>query len=161
MREAVRHFRVAGGGIIISMSSWAAQQGSAIPQLTAYASTKAAIKAMTQTLARAHVEPRVRLVDLHLEPVDILLLDLEAGAVRPREIRTDVEELVLDPFQAGGAPADDGVELVDVAERGDARIELRDARAVAEARLPRVAAARVDLRQADGLVTVPHPRSLR
>ena len=56
MREAVRHFRVAGGGIIISMSSWAAQQGSAIPQLTAYASTKAAIKAMTQTLARAHAK---------------------------------------------------------------------------------------------------------
>ena len=59
MREAVRHFRVAGGGIIISMSSWAAEQGSAIPQLTAYASTKAAIKAMTQTLARAHAKEGV------------------------------------------------------------------------------------------------------
>ena len=59
MREAVRHFRVAGGGIIVSMSSWAAQQGSAIPQLTAYASTKAAVKAMTQTLARAHAKDGV------------------------------------------------------------------------------------------------------
>ena len=56
MREAVRHFRAAGGGILISMSSWAAQQGSAIPQLSAYASTKAAVKAMTQTLARAHAK---------------------------------------------------------------------------------------------------------
>lgn len=54
IREAVRHYREAGGGIIISMSSWAGQQGSAIPQLSAYAATKAAIKAVTQTVARVH-----------------------------------------------------------------------------------------------------------
>ena len=36
-------------------------------------------------------------------------------------------------------PAEERVELVDVAERVDARVELRDARAVAEARLPLVA----------------------
>ncbi len=59
MREAVRHFQSVGGGIIVSMSSWVAQQGSAIPQLTAYASTKAAVKAMTQTLARAHAKDGV------------------------------------------------------------------------------------------------------
>jgi NAD(P)-dependent dehydrogenase (short-subunit alcohol dehydrogenase family) len=59
MREAVRHYRAAGGGILVSLSSWAAQQGSGIPQLTAYASTKAAIKAMTQTLARAHAKDGV------------------------------------------------------------------------------------------------------
>jgi len=59
MREAVRHYRGVGGGILISMSSWVAQQGSAIPQLTAYASTKGAIKAMTQTLARAHAKDGV------------------------------------------------------------------------------------------------------
>jgi NAD(P)-dependent dehydrogenase (short-subunit alcohol dehydrogenase family) len=54
IRGAVRHYREAGGGIIISMSSWNAQQGSAIPQLSAYAATKAAIKAVTQTMARVH-----------------------------------------------------------------------------------------------------------
>ena len=54
IREAVHHYRDSGGGIIISLSSWAAQQGSAIPQLTAYASTKAAIKAITQTVARSN-----------------------------------------------------------------------------------------------------------
>jgi NAD(P)-dependent dehydrogenase (short-subunit alcohol dehydrogenase family) len=54
IRGAVRHYRDAGGGIIISMSSWAGQQGSAIPQLSAYAATKAAIKAVTQTMARVH-----------------------------------------------------------------------------------------------------------
>jgi NAD(P)-dependent dehydrogenase (short-subunit alcohol dehydrogenase family) len=54
MREAVRSYRDAGGGIVITMSSWAAQQGSSIASLTGYAATKAAVKAVTQTLARAH-----------------------------------------------------------------------------------------------------------
>jgi NAD(P)-dependent dehydrogenase (short-subunit alcohol dehydrogenase family) len=59
IRGAVRHFRDFNGGIIISLSSWAGQQGSTIPQLTAYASTKAAIKALTQTVARAHAKDGV------------------------------------------------------------------------------------------------------
>jgi NAD(P)-dependent dehydrogenase (short-subunit alcohol dehydrogenase family) len=59
MREAVRHYQAAGGGILVTMSSWVAQQGSAIPQLSAYAATKAAIKATTQTLARAHAKDGV------------------------------------------------------------------------------------------------------
>ncbi len=54
IREAVRSFGVAGGGIIVTMSSWAAQQGSSIADLTGYAATKAAIKAVTQTVARGH-----------------------------------------------------------------------------------------------------------
>jgi 3-oxoacyl-[acyl-carrier protein] reductase len=54
MRDAVRHYRAAGGGVIITLSSWSGQQGSAIPQLSAYAATKAAIKAVTQTIARVH-----------------------------------------------------------------------------------------------------------
>ena len=44
------------------------------------------------------------------------------------------------------------VELVDGAERADPAVELRDARAVAERGLARVAAARVDPRQPDRLV---------
>jgi NAD(P)-dependent dehydrogenase (short-subunit alcohol dehydrogenase family) len=52
IREAVNHFRSNGGGILITLSSWAAQQGSAIPQLSAYAASKAAVKAVTQTVAR-------------------------------------------------------------------------------------------------------------
>lgn len=56
LREAVRHYRESGGGTVISLSSWAAQQGSAIPQLTAYAATKAALKALTQTIARVHAK---------------------------------------------------------------------------------------------------------
>ncbi len=59
IRSAIRHYRDRNGGIIVSMSSWAAQQGSTIPQLTAYSSTKAAIKALTQTVARAHAKDGV------------------------------------------------------------------------------------------------------
>ncbi|HEX7300533.1 MAG TPA: SDR family oxidoreductase [Solirubrobacteraceae bacterium] len=54
VREAVRHFLEHGGGTLVTVSSWAAQRGSAIPQLTAYASSKAALRALTQTIARNH-----------------------------------------------------------------------------------------------------------
>jgi NAD(P)-dependent dehydrogenase (short-subunit alcohol dehydrogenase family) len=54
VREAVRHFLEHGGGTLITLSSWAAQRGSAIPQLTAYASSKAAVRTLTQTIARNH-----------------------------------------------------------------------------------------------------------
>jgi NAD(P)-dependent dehydrogenase (short-subunit alcohol dehydrogenase family) len=52
MREAVRHYVEVGGGTVISLSSWAAQRGSAIASLPAYAASKAAIKNLTQTIAR-------------------------------------------------------------------------------------------------------------
>jgi NAD(P)-dependent dehydrogenase (short-subunit alcohol dehydrogenase family) len=52
IREAVRHFLQAGGGTVISLSSWAAQRGSAIASLTAYGASKAAIRNLTQTIAR-------------------------------------------------------------------------------------------------------------
>lgn len=54
IREAVKHFLLRGGGTLVTLSSWAAQRGSAIPQLTAYASSKSAVKALTQTVARNH-----------------------------------------------------------------------------------------------------------
>jgi NAD(P)-dependent dehydrogenase (short-subunit alcohol dehydrogenase family) len=52
IREAVAHFRANGGGVVVTLSSWAGQQGSALPQLPAYAASKAAVKALTQTVAR-------------------------------------------------------------------------------------------------------------
>jgi 3-oxoacyl-[acyl-carrier protein] reductase len=54
VRDAVRHFLAQGGGTIITLSSWAAQRGSAIPQLSAYASSKAAVRTLTQTIATNH-----------------------------------------------------------------------------------------------------------
>jgi NAD(P)-dependent dehydrogenase (short-subunit alcohol dehydrogenase family) len=59
MREAVRHFRERDGGILVALSSWAAQQGSAIPSLSAYAASKAAVKAFTQTVARNYAKDGV------------------------------------------------------------------------------------------------------
>ncbi len=53
-REAVRHFRGRGGGVLITLSSWAAQRGAGNSNLVAYAASKAAIKAMAQTIARNH-----------------------------------------------------------------------------------------------------------
>ena len=66
----------------------------------------------------------------------------------------------VEPRSGGGAAGQDealqhrqlGVQLVDGAEGGDPLVELRDAREVAEVRLAGVAGARVDPREADGLV---------
>jgi NAD(P)-dependent dehydrogenase (short-subunit alcohol dehydrogenase family) len=52
MREAVQHFVARGGGALITLSSWAAQRGSGTPTLLAYAATKAAVRSLTQTIAR-------------------------------------------------------------------------------------------------------------
>jgi 3-oxoacyl-[acyl-carrier protein] reductase len=59
IREAVAHFRANGGGTVITLSSWAGQQGSALPQLLAYAASKAAVKALTQTVARNFAKENV------------------------------------------------------------------------------------------------------
>jgi NAD(P)-dependent dehydrogenase (short-subunit alcohol dehydrogenase family) len=56
MREAVRHFLDAGGGTIIALSSWAAERGSAIARLSAYAASKAAIRNVAQTIAHNHAK---------------------------------------------------------------------------------------------------------
>lgn len=52
VREAVRHYLESGGGTLIALSSWAAQRGSAISNLGAYASSKAALASLLQTVAR-------------------------------------------------------------------------------------------------------------
>ncbi len=59
IREAVIHFREHGGGTVITLSSWAAQRGSAISDLNAYAASKAAIANLTQTVARTYARDGV------------------------------------------------------------------------------------------------------
>jgi len=54
IRRAVNHFLAIGGGSIIGMSSWAAQQGSGNPKLSGYAASKAPIAALLKTIARAY-----------------------------------------------------------------------------------------------------------
>ena len=53
LRRAVHHFIAAGGGTIVTISSWAAQKGVTNPDTIAYGSSKAAIHDATQTIARA------------------------------------------------------------------------------------------------------------
>lgn len=59
VRDAVAHWLRRDGGVLIAMSSWAAQQGSADPGLLAYTASKAALKATAQTVARAHARDGV------------------------------------------------------------------------------------------------------
>lgn len=59
MREAVRHFLQVGGGTIVALSSWAAERGSAISSLSAYAASKAAVRSVAQTIARNHAKDGV------------------------------------------------------------------------------------------------------
>lgn len=59
LRAAVRHFRAAGGGIIVTISSWNAQRGSTNPATIAYAASKAGITAATKTIARGYAKERI------------------------------------------------------------------------------------------------------
>jgi NAD(P)-dependent dehydrogenase (short-subunit alcohol dehydrogenase family) len=58
-REAVGHFVERGGGTLIALSSWAAQRGSAISQLNAYAASKAGLANLVQTIARNYARAGV------------------------------------------------------------------------------------------------------
>lgn len=59
MRGAVHHYKAHGGGIIITVVSWNAQRGSSSPKTIAYAASKGAIKAATQTIARTYADQGV------------------------------------------------------------------------------------------------------
>jgi NAD(P)-dependent dehydrogenase (short-subunit alcohol dehydrogenase family) len=59
LRGAVRHFRAAGGGTIVTLSSWNAQRGSTHPATIAYAASKAAVMAATKTIARAYAKENI------------------------------------------------------------------------------------------------------
>lgn len=56
MRHAVRHFKTRGGGVLVTISSWAAQRGVTNPAMIAYAASKAAVKAAAQTVARGYAK---------------------------------------------------------------------------------------------------------
>jgi NAD(P)-dependent dehydrogenase (short-subunit alcohol dehydrogenase family) len=72
LRQAVRHYRDSGGGVIIAVSSWVAQRGSTNPVTIAYAASKAAAMAATKTIARAYAKD------------DILAYIIAPGVVRTR-----------------------------------------------------------------------------
>ncbi|QIG42015.1 SDR family NAD(P)-dependent oxidoreductase [Nocardioides anomalus] len=61
LREAVRAFAGRGGGTAVVVSSWAAEQGSRILDVSGYAASKAAIRNLAQTLARHFAAAGVRI----------------------------------------------------------------------------------------------------
>lgn len=61
MRQAVRHFQSRAPlegprGVLVTISSWAAQRGVTNPAMVAYAASKAAVKAAAQTIARGYAD---------------------------------------------------------------------------------------------------------
>jgi len=59
MRRAVRHYLETGGGILVTISSWAAQRGPGNPDLMAYAASKGAVLSATKTIARNYARDNV------------------------------------------------------------------------------------------------------
>ncbi|MCP4328682.1 MAG: SDR family oxidoreductase [Alphaproteobacteria bacterium] len=59
MRDAVRHYLDTGGGMIVTISSWAAQRGPGNPALTTYAASKAAVMAATKSIARNYADRNI------------------------------------------------------------------------------------------------------
>lgn len=59
MRNAVRSFEAQGGGVIVCLSSWAANRGSSHPEGIAYAASKAAITAAAKTIARGYATKNI------------------------------------------------------------------------------------------------------
>jgi NAD(P)-dependent dehydrogenase (short-subunit alcohol dehydrogenase family) len=60
IKEAVNHFLSHSGGVLITMSSWSGQRGSALATLPAYAASKAAMKAVTQTVAQSYAKRNIQ-----------------------------------------------------------------------------------------------------
>ena len=115
MRAAVGHYLTVGGGTLVTLSSWAAQRGSAIPHLGGYASSKAAVHSFAQTIARNHARdgiysyivapgivhtPMSEISAVHRGGMDKLNAALAMGAmVEPEEVARVVTWLA-----AGSAP---------------------------------------------------------
>jgi NAD(P)-dependent dehydrogenase (short-subunit alcohol dehydrogenase family) len=55
-RYAVGHFVEHRGGVLIALSSWVAQRAPGSPSFVAYASSKSAIRTLTQTVARHYAK---------------------------------------------------------------------------------------------------------
>lgn len=92
MREAARVFAERGSGSIIAISSWAAQQGSRIPDLGAYGASKAALRNFAQTLARAYARSGVRVYTIAPGVVDG---GMGTADLDPEEVRAVAEGLTM------------------------------------------------------------------
>jgi NAD(P)-dependent dehydrogenase (short-subunit alcohol dehydrogenase family) len=92
MREAAQTFSERGSGSIIAVSSWAALQGSRIPDLGAYAASKAALRNFAQTLARAYARSGVRVYTIAPGVVDG---GMGTADLDPEQIRAVADGLAM------------------------------------------------------------------
>lgn len=92
MREAAATFAAQGRGSIITIASWAGQQGSRIPDLGAYAASKAALRNFGQTLARANARTGVRVYTIAPGVVDA---GMGTADLSPAEIAGVAEGLAM------------------------------------------------------------------
>lgn len=92
LREAVRTFAARGGGTAVVVSSWAAEQGSRILDVSGYAASKAAIRNLAQTLARHHARAGVRIYVLAPGVVDT---GMGVAGNTPEDTRAVAEGLTM------------------------------------------------------------------
>jgi NAD(P)-dependent dehydrogenase (short-subunit alcohol dehydrogenase family) len=92
MREAAATFAQRGSGSIIAISSWAGQQGSRLPELGAYAASKAALRNFGQSLARAYARQGVRVYVIAPGVVDA---GMGVAGQTPDETRAVADGLVM------------------------------------------------------------------
>lgn len=93
LRRAVRHYLEAGGGSIVTISSWAAQKGVTNPGNIAYGASKAAVHNLTQTIARAYAKDGIL-----------------AYSIAPGVVRTRLSEQFAES-QGGEAPITEGLAM--------------------------------------------------
>ena len=92
MREAAASFADQGFGSVVAISSWAAQQGSRIHDLGAYAASKAALRNFAQTLARAYARSGVRVYTIAPGVVDA---GMGTGGLDAEQIRSVADGLTM------------------------------------------------------------------
>ncbi|MBH0007841.1 SDR family NAD(P)-dependent oxidoreductase [Salinibacterium sp. SWN1162] len=92
MREAALSFAERGYGSIIAISSWAAEQGSRIPDANAYAASKAALRNFAQTLARSYARDGVR---VYIVAPGVVGGGMGTSGLQPAEIQATAEGLAM------------------------------------------------------------------
>jgi NAD(P)-dependent dehydrogenase (short-subunit alcohol dehydrogenase family) len=96
MKHEITHMRAAGGGVIVNTASNLGAH-MRIPNLGAYAATKAAVSALTRAAAREYIGDGIRINAISPGPIDT------AMSLRPGETAADRDARLKDALPAGRA----------------------------------------------------------
>ncbi|BAW10114.1 short-chain dehydrogenase [Nocardia seriolae] len=101
MKHEIAHMRANGGGVVVNMASNIGAHGRR-PGLAAYAASKAAVSALTQTAARDHIADGIRINAVSPGATDTRM------SFRPGETREDRDARVASAIPVGrvGDPAE-------------------------------------------------------